>query len=67
MEIQKSAMEVKEDNPQAGFELLKKVILLGVPAAADFEDVDFENFPMDDLNRLSNDVLKYAGMDPNAK
>jgi hypothetical protein len=62
MEIQKIARELTEDNPEKGFDLLKQTIKLGVPAAANFTDEDFEAFPMDDLNTLSNEVLKLAGM-----
>lgn len=64
MEVQKLAKNVNEDNPEAGFGLLREVIRMGVPAAADFTDEDFESFPMEELNNLSNDVLKYAGMTP---
>ena len=62
MEIQKTARDLNEENPEKGFDLLKQTIRLGVPAAADFTDDDFEKFPMDDLNTLSSEVLKLAGM-----
>lgn len=66
-EIQRIARDVNVNDPEKGFELLRHVITVGVPAAADFSEEDFANFPMDDLNKLSDEVLKYAGMDPNAK
>lgn len=64
-EIQKAARALDPKNDGEAFDILKLIIKMGVPAAADFEDVDFDNFPMDDLNKLSEEVLKYAGMDPN--
>jgi len=66
-EIQKLASEITPETPEKGFELLRHVITVGVPAASDFNEDDFNNFPMDDLNKLSDEVLKYAGMDPNSK
>lgn len=66
-EIQKMAREVDAEDPEKGFNLLRHVIRVGVPAASDFTDEDFENFPMDDLSKLSDEVLKYAGMDPKSK
>ena len=64
-EIQRLARELETENPDKAFDLLKHVIRVGVPAADDFNDEDFENFPMADLNSLSDEVLRYAGMDPN--
>jgi len=66
-EIQRLASETNAEDPTKGFELLRHVITVGVPAAADFNEDDFANFPMDDLNKLSDEVLKYAGMDPKGK
>jgi hypothetical protein len=66
-EIQKQAKDLTPENPEKGFELLQNVIRMGVPSAADFTDDDFQNFPMDDLNKLSDAVLAYAGMDPKAR
>jgi len=66
-EIQKLARDIDADNPEKGFELLMHVIRVGVPTAADFTEEDFQNFPMSDLNSLSDEVLKYAGMDPKAR
>jgi len=66
-EIQRLARDTDADNPEAGFALLRHVVTVGVPAASDFSEEDFQQFPMDDLNKLSDEVLKYAGMDPNSK
>jgi len=66
-EIQKVAKEIDVENPDKAFDLLKHILRVGVPAATDFQDDEFESFPMEDLNSLSDEVLKYAGMDPNRK
>lgn len=66
-EIQRLAQNVTAEDPEKGFELLKHVIRVGVPAAGDFNDDDFANFPMDDLNKLSDEVMRYGGMDPKGK
>jgi hypothetical protein len=62
MEIQTTAKGITEDTPEKGFDLLKQTIRMGVPAAAEFSDDDFSQFAMDDLQNLSNEVLRYAGM-----
>jgi hypothetical protein len=64
MDIQRMAKDTDENNPDQGFQLIRHTIKLGVPAAADFDDSDFEDFPFDDLNNLSTEVLKMAGMQP---
>jgi len=66
-DIQAEASKIDAENPQQSFELLKRIVRTGVPIAAEFTDDDFGVFPMDDLNKLSDEVLKYGGMDPNRK
>jgi hypothetical protein len=61
-DIQAKARNVNEDNPEAGFELIKETIRMGVPIAVDISDEQFEEFPLEDLNNLSNEVLRKAGM-----
>ena len=66
-EVQAMAQKVSPENPEAGLDLIREIVRIGVPAAGDFTDEDFTNFPMDDLTKLSDEVLKYAGMDPKAR
>jgi hypothetical protein len=61
-EIQRKSMDTDENNQDQGFELIKMTIALGVPAAAEFSDDDFAEFPMDDLTKLAEEVMKLAGM-----
>jgi hypothetical protein len=66
-DIQSKAKQVNEDNPEAGFELIKETIRMGVPIAAELTDEQFEEFPLEDLNNLSNEVLRKAGMSTTGK
>jgi len=66
-DVQTEAQKIDAERPEQAFELLKKIVRTGVPIAKDFTDDDFGMFPMDDLNKLSDEVLKYGGMDPNRK
>lgn len=61
MDIQASATKVEEDE-SAGFAILKKVIMSAVEGAKDLSDSDFEAFPMDELSKLSNEVMKFSGI-----
>ena len=46
----------------AGFDLLKKVIRLSVEGASDLSDQDFDTFPMDELSKLSNEIMRFSGI-----
>lgn len=63
-EVQKKVEEFKKsDAPdEGGMELLKLVIRLSVEGGADITDDDFNVCPMDDMSKLSDDILAYSGM-----
>ena len=61
LEIQDKA-KLLENDDAGGLELLRLVIRLAVTGAEDLTDEDFATFPMDELSRLSNDIMKYSGM-----
>jgi hypothetical protein len=61
MEIQE-AVKALEGNEQQGLETLKVVIRIGVPAAAELSDEDFDTFPLDELSKLSNEIMKFSGI-----
>lgn len=67
MEIQKMAQDAAGEDPDMAFKMIRDIIRMGAPAAKDFEDEQFNNFPMEDLNKLADEILKYGGMDPNKK
>lgn len=59
--IQESAKDLGDDE-NAGFDLLKKVIRLSVEGASDLSDQDFDTFPMDELSKLSNEIMRFSGI-----
>lgn len=61
LRIQEAAKGIEVDDSQ-GFEVLKTVIKSSVEGGAELQDTDFENFPMDELSRLSNEIMKYSGI-----
>lgn len=65
-QIQEEAKQVKDGDEESGIELLRFIVKIGCPDASDFTNEDFDKFPMEDLNELSNQILKHAGMDPNS-
>jgi hypothetical protein len=61
MEIQSMAKNTESDE-KAGFDLLKKVIRMSVEGASDLSDQDFDTFPMDELSKLSGEIMKFSGI-----
>jgi hypothetical protein len=61
LEIQSKAANIEKDDT-AGLELLKTVIRSAVEGGADLDDSEFDNFPMDELSKLSNEIMKYSGL-----
>lgn len=61
MEIQEKA-KLLESEQLTGLDLLKKVIRLSVEGADQLTDQDFDSFPMDELSKLSNEIMKFSGI-----
>jgi hypothetical protein len=61
MDIQAKAKNISEDDSQ-GFEVLRHVIKVAVEGADDLSDQDFNAFPMDELSKLSNEIMKFSGL-----
>ena len=61
MDIQNKAKDLSEDSEE-GFEILKSVIRSAVEGGADLTDDDFSTFPMDELSRLSDEIMKFSGL-----
>ena len=61
LEIQEKAKSLEQDDA-AGFDVLKTVIKAAVDGGADLTDEDFENFPMDELSKLSAEIMKFSGI-----
>jgi hypothetical protein len=54
--------KVIADDENEGFEILKTVIRSSVDGANDLSDDDFNNFPLDELSKLSNEIMKFSGI-----
>ena len=61
MDIQAKAKEL-EGNEKEGFNILRKVIRSSVEDADQLEDSDFDTFPMDELSKLSQEIMKFSGL-----
>lgn len=42
--------------------VLRKVIQSAVEGASELGDDDFRQFPMDELSKLSNEIMKFSGL-----
>ena len=61
MEIQKQA-KVIDENDAAGFAVLQTVLRSAVEGADKLSDEDFQLFPMDELSKLSTEIMKFSGV-----
>jgi hypothetical protein len=61
MEIQDRAKTINKDDEE-GFNILKTVIRASVEGAKELSDEDFNNFPLDELSKLSNEIMKFSGI-----
>jgi len=61
MDIQEKAKGLKEDDSE-GFNVLKSVIRAAVLDAGELTDEDFSSFPMDELSKLSDEIMKFSGL-----
>jgi len=60
-EVQENADKLDADDA-AGFELLKAIIRNSVDGGNELTDDDFDTFPLDELSRLSTEILKHSGI-----
>lgn len=61
MDIQEKS-KVAEADENASMELLQYVISCAVDGASELSAEDFQTFPIDELSKLSNEVLGYSGL-----
>jgi hypothetical protein len=64
--IQAAAKAAEADNEQ-GLEALKEIIRSAVSGAEDLSEDDFDNLPLDELTKLSNEIMKFSGIDTSGK
>jgi len=69
-EIQALAKENESATEDDGseFKLVATIIGFAVADAADLSEEDFNGFPVDELSKLSNEIMKFSGLggDPKA-
>ena len=61
MEIQNAAKKLESDDSES-LNILRTVIRSAVEGAEDLVDEDFEKFPMDELSKLSSEIMKFSGI-----
>lgn len=62
LDIQQAAKGA-DGNEEKGFEILKVIIRAAADGGAEISDADFANFPMDELSKLSNEIMAFSGID----
>ena len=63
-EIREQANRAKNSTDDSdNLSILKNIVKKSVEGAEDLTDEDFDNFPMDDLSKLSNEIMKFSGLD----
>ena len=60
-EIQNSATEHENDD-EGGLKVLRAIVGLAVEGGSELTDEDFASFPMDELSKLSNEIMKFSGI-----
>jgi len=50
------------ETAESNIALLKLVVTKAVVGAEDLTDADFASFPLDDLSKLSNEILEFSGL-----
>jgi hypothetical protein len=61
LNIQEKAKAVDKDESE-GFNVLKTVIRSAVEGAEELSEEDFNSFPLDELSKLSNEIMKFSGI-----
>ncbi len=61
MEIQ-AAAKAAEGKEEEGFNVMKTIIRSGVEGGAELADEDFDGFALDELSKLSGEVMKFSGI-----
>ena len=58
----KAAGSENTEDDGASFNVLRLIVRASVEGASDLTDDDFGQFPIDELSRLSNDIMKFSGI-----
>jgi hypothetical protein len=60
-EIQEAAKDI-ETNQDKGYDVLKLVIRQSAEGGSGLEDKHFDDFPMDELSKLSSQIMEFSGI-----
>jgi hypothetical protein len=61
LDVQEKAKRI-EGNDAESFNVLKTVIRSSVEGAKDLADEDFDGFALDELSKLSQEIMKFSGI-----
>jgi hypothetical protein len=56
------AIVKQQDENTEDYTILQKVICLAVEDANELSMEDFKSFPLDELNKLSKEIMKFSGL-----
>ena len=63
LEIQRMGTDKKSGDEQIeGFNMIVAVIKMATQGADEATDEDFKTFPMDELTKLSNEIMEFSGI-----
>ncbi len=62
MDVQARVREMESGGEDKGLEVLRTVIRASVEGAKDLSDEDFSAFPLDELTKLSSEIMKHSGI-----
>lgn len=58
----KKAEGVETNDTDANMEILLTVVRMSAEGAADLTAEEFQEFPLDDISKLANEIMKYSGL-----
>lgn len=61
MDIQ-AAAKAAEGKEEEGFNVMKTIVRAGVDGGSELTDNDFDGFPLDELSKLSAEIMKFSGI-----
>lgn len=62
-DMQEAVEASKADAENGGYMVLQKIVRMGVVGGDDLSDDDFNGFPMDELSKVSDEIMKFSGFD----
>ena len=66
-QIQEAAKNLEGAKDDDSFEVLKSIIADGVEGGEELTDEEFESMPLDELSKLSQEILRFSGIGEQAR